>query len=429
MKNPIIYGISLYLFVMSMALPAYGMYVGGFASTAIESVTYTTVSGEEVTSVRWNNYLNLGVGELVGMRELSFYGYGRYNVGIQDEDTFGDLYLAYLDYRAFQNATHIMLGRFDLINNRFMTLDGVSATQRLPFYVGLSGFVGVPRYREVVDSKDEFRMTGAMAYGGRVFLSGIESFQANVNFYNESGDDDNGDNIVYKRTVGAGGSYFKNYGTLVEPKSVAAEALVDQDVENDVIQRISTRLAGQYYAYQMIVFYDKFDVRDQYPEHREFVIRLLSNGKETRYGGRAMVDVTDWLNLYGGLTLTTISKGEVVEISYDGMITKLGADISLPYSGLSTGAEYYYYGSDLEKANGVTAYMDWQFARDFILYLGADYAWVTEGTVEREAYSVECRLSAWLTQDIMSTALVQVGDGDSKYVDNLRWGLQVKYVF
>ncbi|MDR2884146.1 MAG: hypothetical protein LBV09_03465 [Deferribacteraceae bacterium] len=320
MKNPIIYGISLCLLVMSLAIPSYAIDFGGFITSGVESV-----ENDDESSMALNNYLNLNVNQ-IGVPDLSFYGYGRYNVNLKDDQSFGDLYLGYLEYRTFQGATDIMLGRFDLVTNRFMTLDGISATQVLPFHVGLSAFVGVPRYKDAEELDDEFRMTGALAYGGKIFLSGVNALQLNVNFYNEEGDNGTEDEtIVYKRTVGAGGAYFKNFGTTVDPVALTVEALADQDIENDVLARMSARIAFQYHRFQVAISGDSFDVEDQYPMDRELIIRMISSGEETRYGATANIDLFRWLNLYAGYTMTSVEMRSGYDS--DGSIIRAGADL------------------------------------------------------------------------------------------------------
>ncbi|MDR2884147.1 MAG: hypothetical protein LBV09_03470 [Deferribacteraceae bacterium] len=96
--------------------------------------------------------------------------------------------------------------------------------------------------------------------------------------------------------------------------------------------------------------------------------------------------------------------------------------------GLAGGLQYYAYDSDIEAAAGFIASIDWQFARDFGLYLAYENAWITEGSTERAAYAIEGKLSMYVTDSLILSGLVESGD-ENEYVDDFRWGAQVRYAF
>ncbi len=452
MKNKAIRGLTFCLFIICLAAPApaqdntgtadnlgvYGSTVdnrsfydigvnepvlvpglSGYYSIGADNVQN---KGQNTTSL--NQYLNFGI-RGVGIPQLSLYAYGRMNTAIHEDESFADLYLGYIEYKTFQGATDIMLGRFAQVTNRFMTIDGISASQVFPWYFGVSAYVGMPRYKEAEDPDEELRNLGDLSYGGKLFLSGIPSLQANISYYRETGDGDDGRFAVYRETFGGGILYFKTFSPP-DNISITADTHIEQDVHNGNLARLSGKLTGQYGRVQGTAFADYYDIRDQYPADRQFVIRLISTGLESRYGADFYVEAASWLDIYGGFTYTEVTmRGE---IENPGQIYTLGADLLFDKQGVRATAEAYDYESVISDATGVMGTVEWYVNIDMLLTLTGEMAWLRDTDNDNYASSLEGKYTIYLLQNLSVSVYGQAGS-QNRFVDDWRWGGFIKYEF
>jgi hypothetical protein len=88
------------------------------------------------------------------------YVQGNYLTAFKNERMHGELYLGYLNYKSFQGATDITIGRFAHLTNKILSLDGVSVSRITPWHFGISGFIGAPNHFDADDYRDAFRHTG-----------------------------------------------------------------------------------------------------------------------------------------------------------------------------------------------------------------------------------------------------------------------------
>jgi len=388
------------------------------------SIGTDNVQNKGQNSTALSQYLNIGM-RGIGLPLLSFYGYGRLNTAINNEESYGDLYLGYIQYKTFQGITNVMLGRFAQVTNRFMTIDGVSAAQILPWNFGVTAYVGMPRYKEMEEYDEELRDLGDLSYGGKVFLSGIPSLQANISYYKETGNNNDGRLAIYRETLGGGVLYYKTM-SAEDNTSITADVHMEQDVYNGNLARLSGKLTGHFSRVQGTLFSDYYDIRDQYPEGRPFVIRLLSTGFERRYGADMYVKAASWMDLYGGVTYTKILMRGHEENA--GQIYTLGTDLSFDTQGLRATLEGYDYESVISSASGIMGKVQWYITMDMFLQVSGETAWLRKTNNDNNAVSLEGRYTIYLLNNLTTSLYGQAGS-NNRFVDDYRWGAAIKYEF
>jgi hypothetical protein len=354
---------------------------------------------------------------------LSLYVQGDYITALKNERSHGELFLGYLNYKSFQGATDISLGRFAHITNRFLSLDGVSVSQITPWYFGVSGFIGAPNYLDGTDYVDAFRHTGDLSYGGKIFLNGVKRIKFNLNYYRETGKDETDSFAVYKETAGFGAAVFSGEGGNFR----SFDAALDQDIYHGNLARASARFSIVHGGFKGAVFGDYFDVRDDYPFDRELIIRFISSGEESRGGFTADYKIASRVDVYAGFTYTNV----VLRSGDDavGQIYRAGSEISLvKEAGLSANLEVYDYESEIMRAFGFAAGFQWQFSEDFVLSGTIEKAYLRESIHDNDASSGEIRLLTYLTEDFSLLLYAQIGS-DNRFVDKTRWGGELKYAF
>jgi hypothetical protein len=391
----------------------------GYYSVGMDSVKRSSTDN---SSSSINQYLNIGF-RGIGVRQLSLYVYGMLSSPVENADSYGELYLGYLQFKSLKGTTEIQLGRFDLVTNRFMTLDGFKIYQAFP-WAGFSAYVGMPRYKEAEERDDEFRTDlGDLSYGGKIFFTGIPAVQANIAYYAETGKDAEDNYTVYRETLGGGLLFYK---TLKDNLSFTADFHAEHDLQNDALARASAKFTGQFGRISTMLFVDYYDLYDTYPEGRELLIRMMSTGQETRYGADFYIELAPWLDVYGGVTHTevTMRGGEV----NSGQIYTLGADLVFDKAGFKSTVEGYNYDSVVSTVSGVMGNIKWHLSLDSYLEVTGEMAWFRNGRNDNQASSLEGRYTLYLFQNISLSAYGQTGS-ENRYVDRSRWGGDIKYEF
>lgn len=395
--------------------------VGGFVRLRYENVKYL---GEWSSYLR--SYVDLNL-ENMGTPGLSLHFYGSMQNSLKNADESLDLYYGYIRYKTFQNAIDVKAGRFELINNSFMTVDGGEASFITPAYLGITLYGGVPSYKNFEDRKVVFRNTGDLVYGGRIFLSGIENVHAYIGYSLETGRGDSGSFSVFSESLGAGGFYKYDLSSAGLKSYLTVGADVEYDPHNGVMSRLSGRFDYKYDFFGFKVFGDIFDVKDQYPQGRELIIQLLSNGSEKRLGGDVSFDISDIAYIYAGLYATNLQLKN--DRSLNGMVYKGGFEINLMKEAhLTLGGEVYYYDTWLFDAAGGMLSVDWRISRDFALNISGEMAGMLGAGKPVTAYSVDTELKIYLLKGL--EAAVYFGKGENnRFVDDIRCGLTVKYAY
>ncbi len=371
-------------------------------------------------------YLNLNMLN-VGVTGLSLHFYGDMQNSLKNADEDLDLYYGYIRYKTFQNAVDIKAGRFELINNNFMTVDGGQVTFITPAYFGVTLYGGVPYYKNFEDRKEVFRDTGDLIYGGRVFLSGIESVSAYIGYSRETGKNSEGRYGVFSEILSAGGYYVYDMSSDGVESYASVNAVAEYDPFHGALSRLSGKANYRRGMFELVAFGDIFDIRDQYPKGRELIIRLLSTGKEMRYGGDAAFNPADWISIYGGVYGTTVEVNSGSNIY--GAVYKAGFDLYfMKYAGLMFAGEFYYYDTGRYDALGGALSGEWRVTQDLSFILSGELASLKDGVDTINAYAVNAELTLHITRFLTASVFYEKGE-KNRFIDDMRCGATVKYDF
>jgi len=373
---------------------------------------------------RWENILILDNTEII-KDYLNFNFYGKFYVEDKDGDTkdFTDIYSGYIDFRTFENRFHLKAGRFNYINNTFMTIDGAEATLRTDYYFGITLFGGIPKYLDKDDRhiNDEFRETGEVIYGGKLFLNGVENTTGYLSYSREEDDSD-----TVQELLGAGvGRTFIDL--FVKGLKLNIDTKVDYEINEDELYKADIRGSLEYKKFVLILGYTRFNVKDGFRGGRELVISNFSTGREDRYFYTIEYWINENIKIYQGLvhTLVKYPSGEWVS----GNIVKAGADFSyFKEAGVFTGVNGYYYENDIANAGGGGYYLDWNITNDLKWGVEGEYVKMNHWNDDYGIFSFYTDLEYKISKHYLLGAYFEKNE-KTRYLPQERVGVKFEYIF
>lgn len=373
---------------------------------------------------RWENILILDNTEII-KNYLNFNFYGKFYVEDKDGDTkdFTDIYSGYLDFRTFENRFHLKVGRFNYINNTFMTIDGAEATYRTDYYFGITLFGGIPKYLDKDDRhiNDEFRETGEVIYGGKLFLNGVENTTGYLSYSREE-DDSN----TVQELLGAGvGRTFIDL--FVKDLKLNIDVKMDYELNEDELYKADIKGSLEYKKFVLILGYTRFNVKDGFRGGRELVISNFSTGREDRYFYTIEYWINENIKIYQGLvhTLVKYPSGEWVS----GNIVKAGADFSyFKEAGVFTGINGYYYENDIANAGGAGYYLDWNITNDLKWGVEGEYVKMNHWNDDYGIFSFYTDLEYKISKHYLLGAYFEKNE-KTRYLPQERVGVKIEYIF
>jgi len=352
----------------------FGAEVSGTYSAAFQSRDNRDGSRELVL----DNYLMFEA-EKIGRPEISLHAYGKYGRELKSDFSDGAIYYGYLQYRTFEGAADIKLGRFPMETHRFLTVDGLSLSLRPAGHFGFTAFGGIPKYLEIDPDRfnRQFTETGGLIFGGRVFLQGTENTRAYAGYSREGKGAD-----VFRELLSAGGGRDFNRTLLGKELLMSLDASADYNAAASGMDKAAVRFFSSFdKKLRLLVEADRYDVVNEYPDGRELVLSMLSDGREDRLFYTLSYNVTRRTALYQSSVFTRLRMpdGEW----HGGTILKGGVNCDyIKELGLDLDASVYRFESFIARASGVSARIKW---RPFRL-------WYAEGGVETVSFDTPFRL-------------------------------------
>ena len=395
---------------------AFAFNIGGEFSSSYE---LSRDKGKQTEGL-WENYLRIDNAKLYDPY-VGFNFYGRYAQD-DDNDSYTDIYSAYMDFSSFQKAVELKVGRFSYVGNRFLTLDGAELTVRTDYYLGVTAFAGSPEYFDADDRhvNETFRDTGDRLYGAKVFLNGVKDTTGFVSYSKEENDD-----TTLQQMLGLGlGRRF----VFSDKSYFTADGKMQYDTEENNIYKGVLRMS---YVYNnkltIITDFSTYDVKDGSSYEQELVISNFSTGKEDKYAYTVQYAVTEHISPYQSTVRTRLQmpSDEVV----DGEIYKLGVDVDYyKAAGIRSNVEGYYYNSDISNAKGGSFALDLSLSKALRLSFESEMLRLENTTTTDTIYSVY----ADAEYDFMKYFTLSVyGENNQKtrYLPENRYGVKLAYRF
>jgi hypothetical protein len=393
---------------------AFAFSLGGSFSSSYE---ISNDKGEDSESL-WENYLLIDNAELINPY-LGFNFYGRY--AQEDDDTYSDVYSAYLEFSSFQKALEIKAGRFSYVGNRFLTLDGIEATFRSDRYFGVTLFGGSPEYFDADDRhiNETFRDTGDRLYGAKVFLNGVKNTTGYVSYSKE---EDDGDTIQEMLGLSLGRRF--NFDKDVY---LSTDAKIEYDTEENDIYKGVIRAYIQMHKLRFIGDYTRYNVQDGSSYEEELVISNFSTGEEDRYSFTVQYAVTPNISVYQSTVRSEIeiTSGENVT----GEIYKLGVDLNyFKTIGVTSNIEGYYYNSEVSNAKGASFILDWNLTKELRLGLESEMLRLENSKTEDTVYSILAEAEYEVIKDL-TLSIYGENNQETRYLPENRYGVKAAYSF
>lgn len=416
-------GFLIFIVLAIFTQSAYSLGVDGSFSTFYET---KKESGESRKGV-WENTLIVDDLRLINPY-LGFNFHGTYSN--DDGKSYEDVYSAYLDFKSFEDALEIKLGRFSYVGNRFLTLDGAEVTVRTDNYFGVTVFGGVPEYFDADDRhiNQTFRDTGDKLYGAKVFLNGVKNYNGYISYSKE----EDGSRTI-QELIGLGLS--RNF-VSAKDKTVflSLSGKLDYDAETSELYRGILRVYGNYKKFGLIAEASRIRVEDGSDRLNELVITNFSSGKEDRYSYTLEYAINDHYTVYQSTVHTVLLNNFGKWVT--GNIYKFGGSVDyFKTHGLTSSMEGYVYdGSDVE-ANGASFTLDWSITRALRSNLQLEYVGRSElkdrtkgMDIQKDIYS----LYAEIEYDIVKSFTVGIyaeKNKETRYLPEDRYGIKATYNF
>ncbi len=401
--------------VLVAAVPntAFGISLGGELSTAYE----VSQNADNETYGTWENTLRIDNLEVISPY-LGAAFYGKYTR--EDEESNTDIFSAFLQYSSFQRAIEVKLGRFSLVDNRFLTLDGAEFTIRTDYYVGATVFAGSPNYFDVEGRhiNETFRDTGAELYGGKLFLNGVKD---TTGYLSVSKEED--DKATVQELVNAGiGRSFSLGDTTFNTSGKMA-----YDTRQNHIYKGALRAYLKYGNLSVIVDGTRYDAREGINDDNELVLTNFSTGLEDRLSYTLQYGPTKNIIVYQSAAFTKIevTGGEIV----DGEIVKLGVDLDyFKKIGVTGNVEGYYYSSEVSDASGGSVVLDWNITGKFRLNIESEVLALDKSTDNETVYTLYFSTGYDIVKDFTVSIFGENNQG-TKYLPENRYGIAAAYRF
>jgi len=352
------------LFILAPACPLFGAEVSGTYSALFQNRENAAGNKESVL----DNYLMLDATN-IGRPDISAHVYGKYGRDLNDDFSDSSIYYGYLQYKTFQGATDIKLGRFPMETHRFLTVDGLSAYFRPAGLVGFTAFGGVPKYLDIDPDRfnRQFSETGGLIFGGRVFLQGIENTRAYAGYSREWKGSD-----AYRELLSAGGGRDISGNVLGNELKVSLDASADYNEASSGMEKATARLFATYARkLTLIVEADRYDVKNEYPEGRELVLSMLSDGREDRVFYTLSYNITKRVSVYQSSVFTYLrmpdgewQRGTILKGGFGAdYVRELGLDVDV---------SVYRFESFIANASGISARIKGRPFRSWIVESGVE---------------------------------------------------------
>lgn len=404
------------LFVFFTAAASYAYSLDGAFSTSYE---VSKDQGHKEEGV-WENYLRLDDVALYNPY-VNFNFYGRFAHNDGTGDSYTDLYSAYLDLSSFQKAVDVKIGRFDYIDNKFLTLDGAMATVRTDYKLGMTVFAGAPQFFDEDDRhiNETFRHTGDKLYGGKLFLNGVKDTTGYVSYSREM---DGSEELQELLGLGLGHQF-----TLSGDTTLSADGKMEYDTDTKQVYRGIGRVYLKKDKLSLIGDFTRYNVKDGTDYSDELIISNFATGKEEKYALTAQYAVTDNISPYASIVRTQmeIASGAIA----DGSIYKLGTELNyFREKGVTSAIEGYYYNSEISNAKGVSLNVNWDITKKFRTALETEAMKLENTTTDKVVTSIYLKGEYDVTKDL-TVSVYGENNRETRYLPENRIGAKAAYSF
>jgi len=367
----------------------------------------------------WENYLSIDNASLYDPY-VGVHFYGRYAQDDENE-SYTDIYSAYMDFSSFQKALEIKLGRFAYIGNRFLTLDGAEVTLRTDYYAGVTVFAGSPEYFDS-DGRhvnETFRDTGDRLYGAKLFLNGVKDTTGFVSYSKEENDSD-----IVQEMLGLGLGRSFTFSDLLTFK---ADGKMEYDTQESALYKGVLRLFLKYDKLSVITDFSTYEVKDGSSYEDELIISNFSTGKQDKYAFTIQYDITKNISPYQSTVFSKIEmpSSEVV----NGEIYKLGVDLDYYKEiGVSANVEGYYYNSEISNAKGGSFVIDWSLTKALRINFESEMLRLENSKTSQTIYSIYGEVAYDLLKNLTLSTYAE-NNQETRYLPENRYGVKAAYSF
>ena len=409
------------LLMLAQAGPLLGAEVSGRFSSLFQSRENRDGGRESVL----DNYLSLD-GDRLLHPAVSMHAYGKYGHDFDAGFSDTSLYYGYLEYRTHEGRADIKLGRFPLSTHRFLTVDGVNVSLKPDGPVGVAVFGGASKYLDLDPDRFKrlFSTSEGTIYGGRLFLQGIEDTRAYAGYSWEG----SGDTVYQELFSGGVGRDFRAE-LLGKELKISADGNADYNVDRADLEKMSARLFTSYdKKLRVLLEADLYDVKNEFPEGRELVLSILSDGREERTFYTVFYDLNPIVAIYqssvftrlkmpdGGWQTGTILKGGVS----GNFIEQMGLDLDLGI---------YRFESFIADATGISTKIRWRPHNKWILEGGLEAVSIDTPSRHDQTATTITGEVGYRPKPTLKAALFVEQSDNPEFRSDFRTGMRLDYDF